>query len=263
MLHLPSHPALHLLFESLGYFTGFSLYRQLKRAQGDVVSEGQRWSVTASAVVGAVVGSRALGLLEQAPRVHITLAQAFLPGDGKTIVGGLLGGWFAVEVVKWIGGIRTRTGDLFALPLCVGISVGRIGCLAAGLADDTYGKPTTLPWAVDFGDGVPRHPTQAYEIVFLLLLGCVLWRWSRRPHRNGALFRGFLASYLVWRFCVDFLKPQPVLEGVNMIQWACLAGLIALGFDVGRPASRERLQDASPPGAAGRVTFGTLRSRSR
>ncbi len=49
--------------------------------------------------------------------------------------------------MKRIAGIRSRTGDLFAVPLCVGIAIGRIGCFLAGLADDTYGKPTSLPWA--------------------------------------------------------------------------------------------------------------------
>jgi phosphatidylglycerol---prolipoprotein diacylglyceryl transferase len=172
--------------------------------------------------------------LEQTPRAQIALAQWITPGGGKTIVGGLLGGWVAVEIVKKIEGIRTRTGDLFALPLCLGIAVGRIGCFLAGLADDTYGKPSGLPWSVDFGDGIARHPTQAYEIVFLAGLALVLRRWAKRPHAPphapGALFQTFLAAYLVWRLLIDFLKPQPLLEGLTPIQWACCAGLVAIGI---------------------------------
>ena len=49
------------------------------------------------------------------------------------------------------------------IPLCLGIIVGRWGCLFAGLADQTFGVPTGLPWGVDLGDGVPRHPVQIYE----------------------------------------------------------------------------------------------------
>lgn len=33
---------------------------------------------------------------------------------------------------------------------------------------------TTLPWGIDFGDSLLRHPTQLYEIVFLVILGCAI-----------------------------------------------------------------------------------------
>ncbi len=228
MLHLHPHPGLHPLFETLGYTLGFASYKRSRRRDGDVLPEQQRWSVLAAAILGALVGCRVLGLLEQAPRMQITWLQAFLPGGGKTIVGGLLGGWLAVELTKKLQGINTRTGDLFALPLCIGIAVGRIGCFFAGLADDTFGKPSHLPWAVDFGDGIPRHPTQLYEIIFLAALAFALSRYNRRPHTNGATFRLFLAAYLTWRLLIDFLKPQPLLLGMNLIQWACAAGLVFL-----------------------------------
>jgi phosphatidylglycerol---prolipoprotein diacylglyceryl transferase len=230
MFHFSPHPELHPVFETLGYALGFGAYKAARRHAGDVLQERQRWSVIAAAMVGALIGSRVLGVLEQAPRLPIGLAQWFTPGGGKTIVGGLLGGWIAVEIVKKIEGIRSRTGDLFALPLCFGIGVGRIGCYLAGLADDTYGKPSGLPWSVDFGDGIARHPIQAYEIVFLAGLALVLRRWAKRPHAPGALFQAFLTAYLVWRLLIDFLKPQPLLAGLSLIQWACCAGLVAIGI---------------------------------
>ncbi len=167
------------------------------------------------------------------------LALLVSPG-GKTIVGGLLGGWLGVEMVKRLSGIQRRTGDLFALPLCVGIAVGRVGCLVAGLADDTYGKPTTLPWAVDLGDGIGRHPVQVYEILFLTILGWIVSTKAKLP--EGAQFRIFLGGYLAWRAAIDFLKPQPLIGGLNLIQWSCLAGMLLLVFDQlrGRKAGNER-----------------------
>ena len=162
-LHLSPHPALHTLFEALAYAVGYQLYRRNRSRAGDIIADDQRWIVIAAAAIGALFGSRILGVLEQAPRIGIHWQSFLLPG-GKTIVGGLLGGWIAVEVTKRVRGIHSRTGDLFAVPLCIGIAVGRIGCLLAGLADDTCGTPTTLPWGIDFGDGIPRHPTQLYEI---------------------------------------------------------------------------------------------------
>src|SRR5438552_6638974 len=84
-------------------------------------------------------------------------------GIARSIEGGVAGGILAVELFKRSVGIRARTGARFALPLAVGVAVGRIGCYFAGLDDFTYGTPTTLPWGHDFGDGVLRHPVQLYE----------------------------------------------------------------------------------------------------
>jgi prolipoprotein diacylglyceryltransferase len=234
MIPIGSHPVWHPVLETLAYAAGYAVFRRLRARRGDVVEEPQRWTVLAAAAVGALVGSRLLGLGEQWPIVEAAwrqgrmLALFFSPG-GKTIVGGLLGGWLGVEIVKRISGIGRRTGDLFALPLCVGIAVGRVGCLVAGLADDTYGKPTGLPWAVDLGDGIGRHPVQVYEILFLVLLGMVVSTKARLP--KGARFRIFLGSYLAWRIVIDFLKPQPLIGGLNLIQWACVAGVLLLVLD--------------------------------
>jgi prolipoprotein diacylglyceryltransferase len=234
MSPIGSPPAWHPVFETLAYAAGYAVFRRLRARHGDVVEEPQRWTVLAAAAVGALLGCRLLGLAEQWPTViqawHAgrMWALMFSPG-GKTIVGGLLGGWLGVEIAKKLSGIKRRTGDLFALPLCVGIAVGRVGCLLAGLADDTYGKPSSLPWAVNLGDGIGRHPVQVYEILFLILLGFVVSTKAKLP--EGARFRLFLGSYLAWRVAIDFLKPQPLVAGMNLIQWACLAGIVVLVVD--------------------------------
>lgn len=231
MIPIGSHPVWHPVMETLAYAAGFAVYRLQRARQGDIVAEPQRWTVLAAAAVGALVGSRLLGVAEQWPTVEQawhsgrTMELLLSPG-GKTIVGGLLGGWLGVELVKRLSGITRRTGDLFALPLCVGIAIGRVGCLIAGLADDTYGKPTSLPWAVDLGDGVGRHPVQIYEILFLVLLGIVVSRPGQWP--EGLRFRVFLGGYLAWRLVIDFWKPQPLIHGLNLIQWSCAAGILLL-----------------------------------
>ncbi len=244
MIPIGSHPVWHPVFEILAYATGYWVYVRMRVRQGDVLFEPQRWTVLAAAAVGALVGSRLLGLAEQWPtlaaawRAGHLLAMLVSPG-GKTIVGGLLGGWLGVEIAKKFSGIKRRTGDLFALPLCVGIAVGRVGCLVAGLADDTYGKPTSLPWAVDLGDGIGRHPVQVYEILFLIVLGMMVSTKVKLP--EGARFRIFLVGYLAWRLVIDFLKPQPLIGGMNLIQWACVAGLavLALGAFLDRRTRRK------------------------
>ena len=111
---------------------------------------------------------------------------AYLVG-GKTIVGALVGGLISVELAKRYIGLRTSTGDLYAIPLALGIAIGRIGCFLTGLSDNTYGTPTNLPWAVNFGDGIPRHPTQIYEIIFLLALIPFLYHVLNRIFPNSTV----------------------------------------------------------------------------
>jgi phosphatidylglycerol---prolipoprotein diacylglyceryl transferase len=219
------HP--HLLFEMLAYALGFRLYLELRRAQGDRLADADRWWVIAAAAIGAVAGSKILFLLEDPGRSLAHLSQPTLLFSGKTIVGALIGGLFAVELTKRVLSITTRTGDLFALPLCLGIAIGRIGCFLTGLDDQTAGTPTQLPWGINFGDGVPRHPTQLYEIFFIIQLGIVIFVVSRRPHRDGDLFKIFMVGYFAFRLACDFLKPEiRVFAGLSSIQWACIAILL-------------------------------------
>jgi phosphatidylglycerol---prolipoprotein diacylglyceryl transferase len=69
---LSLHPALHPVFETLAYTLGYALYRRTRIRSGDILEDDQRWVVIAAAAIGALLGSRILGLLEQAPRVHLT-----------------------------------------------------------------------------------------------------------------------------------------------------------------------------------------------
>lgn len=162
-----------------------------------------------------------------------SLLSLLLPG--KTVVGGLLGGWAGVEIAKKILRSPRSTGDAFVPPLLCGMILGRLGCFFAGLADNTYGLPTALPWGVDFGDGQLRHPTALYEIVFLGGLALVLWALRRRPREEGDLFKLFMTAYLLFRLFVDFLKPYPrPFVGLGVIQLACLGGLIFLAPHIPR-----------------------------
>jgi prolipoprotein diacylglyceryltransferase len=106
--------------------------------------------------------------------------------------------------------------------------LGRIGCFTAGVYEQTYGLPTSLPWALNLGDGIGRHPVTLYEIAFLITLWIVLYRASvTYVLEKGALFKMFMISYLLFRFLLDFIKPGwRYAFGLGSIQLACLAGLI-------------------------------------
>ena len=215
----------HFLFESAAYIAGFALYQRQRQALGDVIRDPIRSSIIVATILGAFLGSKLLFLLEDpALTMQHWRDLAYIMG-GKTIVGGLLGGTLAVEWTKARLGITRRTGDLFVLPLIVGMAIGRVGCFVSGLHDHTYGLATSLPWGVDLGDGISRHPVQLYEISFLAATGWLL-HTARPVLPEGGQFRGFLILYLAWRLAADFLKPGISVAGLTPIQWTCLFALL-------------------------------------
>jgi prolipoprotein diacylglyceryltransferase len=240
------HP--HLFFETLSYFVGFRVYLALRRRAGDTIIVPYRWATLSCAAAGAALGARLLAWLAN-PDATYDLSSVLL--GGKTIIGGLVGGLIAVELIKLAMGIRRSTGDLYAPALAVAIAIGRIGCLLTGVADDTSGTPTSLPWGMDLGDGVRRHPTQIYEMVVLAAMVVPLWRLARRTMavaattgvdaapaqstvlREGDAFKAFMVAYLGLRLLVDFLKPYPaVFLGLGVLQWACVLTIAWYGRDI-------------------------------
>ena len=219
----------HLVFETLGYAAGFRLYLRLRKRwpSGPPLSLEQTMWVLAGAVAGALVGARGLAWLDALPARGAEWTDWRIVFQGKTIVGALLGGWAGVQVAKKALRLAHPSGDVYVFPLILGMSLGRVGCFLAGLTDHTYGVPTGLPWGVDFGDGLARHPTQLYEIVFLLG-AAAFFAWRIRTSRQaGCLFSQFLLAYLAFRFGVEFLKPRALFAGfpLSAIQVASLVGV--------------------------------------
>jgi len=143
--------------------------------------------------------------------------------DGKTILFGLVGGYFGVELTKWMLEIRVKTGDSFAVPVAASVGVGRIACFVAGCC---YGIPTSVPWAVVFPliDSQPRHPTQLYEATFHLTAAAVLYGLQSRLRFRGQLIKLYILAYLGYRFATELIRPEVQLGGgLTGYQWTCLA----------------------------------------
>ncbi len=200
----------------LAVATGLVLSRLMRRPLG--LSRTERIGIALGAFCGAMI----------AAKLPFVLADwdGFLSGrawfeNGKTIVFGLVGGYFGVEVAKWSLGVGVKTGDGFAVPVAASVAIGRLGCFHAGCC---HGVVTRLPWGVDFGDGLRRHPTQLYEFAFHLSAAFVLAWLLPRGWFRGQLIKLYIMVYLCYRFVTEFLRPEPVLWlGLSGYQWASLA----------------------------------------
>jgi prolipoprotein diacylglyceryltransferase len=198
--------------------------------------EGGRFAVLLGCIFGAALGNKLMFWIEMPHLLPLYWSKPEVWFAGQSMVGGLLGGLIGVELAKKFSGVRSSTGDAFVFPILLGLMIGRTGCFVAGLADGTFGVPTALPWGVDFGDGIPRHPTQLYEIAFAAALWIVLYRLrASLAGQAGLLFKVMLSSYLLWRLLVDGLKPVPFDYGFGWsgIQLVCAFALliyVPLGF---------------------------------
>jgi len=175
-------------------------------------------------VAGAVVGGFGFGTLN--------LYISGIPGIGRSIVGAFFGAVVFVELYKRAKSIKGSTGLIFVPAFATSVTIGRFGCFLSGLNDQTYGVPTNLPWAVDLGDGVLRHPVQIYESVSMaVFLALTLFMLARRQPffiRNGfyllAIWYG--SQRFVWEF---FMTYGTIISSLNVFHFVC-SGLIVYGL---------------------------------
>jgi phosphatidylglycerol---prolipoprotein diacylglyceryl transferase len=213
----------HLILEYVSFFAAYRYYAYLRKRSSDPISSSNRLSIILGAAVGALLGSRIMGFLEN-PVIGSTGVSLLYFYNVKTIMGGLFGGLLGVEIMKWKIKEKQSSGDLFTLPVIVGIFIGRIGCFLSGTKEFTYGKTTAFITGIDLGDGLKRHPIVLYELVFLVMLFFVLKRlYNRKTLENGLLFKLFMLSYFGFRFFIEFIKPNIFfLLGLSSIQWLCI-----------------------------------------
>src|SRR5262249_11996932 len=194
----------------------------------------------AAALLGAGVGAFVIG--------SANLWLSGQTGLGRSIEGAIAGGILTVELYKWHAGITARTGARFALPLAIGIAVGRIGCFLAGLDDFTYGTPTAQPWGHDFGDGIPRHPVQLYESI-AMMAAAAFYVGAALHHNDFVVANGFylmIGFYGAQRFLWEFLKPYGTLIGPLTLFQCLSAGLVAYAVVMLATTPGRTIRDRAP-----------------
>lgn len=217
---------IHLVLEYLAFFLGYRYYVFLRKRTNDTIVSTNRLSIILGAAIGAFLGSRIMGFLEN-PVFHLDARSILDLFNAKTIMGGLFGGLLGVEIAKKIIGEKESSGDLFTFPIILGIFIGRIGCFLSGTNEFTYGKETTFFTGMNLGDNVMRHPIALYELLFLIILFFVLKKLKTKNLKSGLLFQYFMIAYFTFRFFVEFLKPNYFLIfGISSIQILCLICLL-------------------------------------
>lgn len=226
------------LFVLLGLAAAVALYYYNVRGK----SVGNNGLVIAmAALVGGIIGAKLPIWVANLPAIVADPSAASLLG-GRTIVGGIIGGALTVYAVKRRMGISQRLGNYLVPSLALGIFLGRMGCFFTGCC---YGKSTGLPWGVDFGDAIARHPTQLYEAAFVLVLGVVAQATKER-FAPGVLFKWFMVLYFGWRFSVEFIRVSEVSAlGLTYYQLAALGVVLGYGARLlldSRKAERDEVE---------------------
>lgn len=208
----------------VGFLTGGWLMDRDLRERG--LRHEYAADMTVAAVIGGIVGAK---LWYVAATGELS---SLLTRGGLVWYGGFLGGVAVVLLNGWRLGVPMRwTMELTAPALAAAYALGRIGCFLVG---DDYGIPTTLPWGVQFPQGLPPttagalardfhiplqpgvspetvlavHPTQLYETVAMLGVFMLLWRLRRHTKGTGWLFGVYLVLAGTERFLVEFVRAK-------------------------------------------------------
>jgi phosphatidylglycerol:prolipoprotein diacylglycerol transferase len=180
-------------------------------------------------MLGGVFGSKLYFAIDVSLREGRPFFDLLLARDGITWYGGLIMATIAGAIGCRRHGVPVKLfADCTAVAGAVGQSIGRIGCFLVG---DDYGKPTDAPWGVSFPDGIqpiydPVHPTQLYEVAWLLPVAGFLW-WRRK--RSPFLFGEYIALNGLGRIVIETWRINQPLLGFTEPQWIG-AMLIVLGM---------------------------------
>ncbi len=204
--------------------------------------------ITVAAVIGGVLGAK---LWYAASVGDLT---ALFGRGGLVWYGGFIGGAVAVLANGARRGVPLRwTLEVTAPALPAAYALGRVGCFLVG---DDYGVPSTLPWSVQFPQGLPPttagemarqfgvaipagvspetvlavHPTQLYEAALMIGVFMLLWRLRGHRHAAGWLFGVYLVLAGAERFLIEFVRAKedhvPILGGITLAQVVALAILL-------------------------------------
>lgn len=210
-------------------------------------------SIAMWAVPAGVIGGRAYHVLTDYERFQGQWFDAIKIWQGGL---GIWGGVTAGVAVGWWCA-RRRGLDAWWIISCAAPAIAiaqAIGRWGNWFNQELFGRPTTLPWALEvsnnvavkagYAAGTTFHPTFLYESVGCIVLACLLIRLERRisPAR-GRLFAWYVAGYTVLRFGTESLRIDAShnVGGMRLNQWVAIGVFVAavLFLAVDRLRSRD------------------------
>jgi prolipoprotein diacylglyceryltransferase len=146
----------------------------------------------------------------------------FFTHSGKSIIGGIVGGYLAIVIAKRAFRYTRSTGDCYAAAIPIAMAIGRVGCF---LSELPLGKPTDLPWGIAASQEAAghfevcpyctgnMHPTMVYEIIFHLLAFALILRFRHLVIVQGDTLKIYLLAAAIFRFLVEYLRTSPEMVG--------------------------------------------------
>jgi prolipoprotein diacylglyceryl transferase len=192
------------------------------RARGGSVDSLE--TVLVAAIPCGIVGARLYHVLTD---YHLYFGAGRNPVDALKIWNGGLGIWGAVAggaagayVIARRRGIRfPALLDTLAPAVLVAQAIGRLG---NWFNQELFGRPTTLPWALQidpqyrpagYASSATFHPTFLYELLWNLAVAVALVLLDRRFRLgHGKVFALYVALYSAGRFWIEALRIDTVTE---------------------------------------------------
>lgn len=197
-----------------GFLIGAWLVSRLQKYRQLQLSSAEQESLFLSVFLGVLLGGRLGFVLFYGGTYYLENPLEILAvwHGGMSSHGGFVGVLLALMLFTRKKGISLLAlGDVLAVPIAIGLALGRLGNFING---ELYGTLTDAPWGLVLlgADGL-RHPTQLYAMLKDLLIAAVCMRllvWSAsRPNARGLVASWFLILYAILRFLVEIYREQP------------------------------------------------------
>lgn len=234
---------------SMGFVLGYFLLTHYWAEEG--LDEDDAVNLYLILVVGSIVGARLTYVLSYPQFFGDPWDIVRIWKGGLTIMGGAFLSFLMFVAYCRRNSLKTALIlDLFSPCIFLGLIVGRLGCFGYGCC---FGKPTELPWGLIFAGTdplnppVPRHPTQIYTSLIMVVLFLLIRAYRNRPHPDGMVAVVFVYLYSLYRFVIEFIRDdvssEHYLFGLTLAQsMSIVAVAVALVIHLGvlrhRPPDR-------------------------
>lgn len=195
------------------------------------------YSIAIAAVPAGLIGARLYHVITDWRSYEGRWGDAFkLWEGGLGIPGGIAAG---VAVGLWMAhrrGARLSVAlDVIVPTLPLAQAIGRIG---NWWNQELFGKPTSLPWAVEISPekrplayvvSTTFHPTFLYEMLWNLALFALLITWDkRRTLRPGNMLPLYVAGYFIGRLWIEALRidTASTIGPFRVNTWLSIIGIV-------------------------------------